>query len=50
MSHVDMDMDCLHVSMSTCGYGQLVSTCLHVSPCLHVFMDVELLHVSCGYG
>ena len=36
--HVDTDMECLHVSMSPCGYGH------GVSPCLHVDMDMECLH------
>ena len=47
--HVDMDMECLHVSMwiltwsvsmSPCGYGYGVSAFHHVD------MDMECLHVS----
>ena len=38
--HVDMDMECLFVSMSPCGYGH------GGSPCLPVNMEMEYLHVS----
>ena len=47
--HVNMEMECPHVSMRImtqgvfmlpCGYGHALS------PCFYVYMDMEWLHVS----